>query len=140
MSTKEKTIVLSINDIKNYKKVKTENTTSKKFRIKDDDVFYKDSPVAKQDVIALDKYCQEYTQTALKTHTAFAVDAFKEDEELESVTYTLPYREDVMRTVWVKEDENSYTVHTEFDVKSFDTSSSLKGRIKALNKAMLEDD
>lgn len=103
-----------------------------------DEAFYEASPVSREDVKKLDEYSKNYTERALKATTVFAVDAFKKDKDVDTIIYDIPYREDRVKLVYTR-DNKDYSSHVEYDVKHMNHRETLKGRIKALNKAMAED-
>jgi len=133
--TKEKEVV-NLYSKDSYKKKKEDSSIT--FTIKDKESFYKDSPVKEEKVIMLNAYSKKYVEDNLKATTVFAVDAFKDDEDIDKVEFVIPYQEDNVRIVYLK-DSDEYSTHTDYEIKHMSHSSTLKSRTKALMKAMAED-
>ena len=125
----------TLHNLEDYKK--SGKTPTLNFKYEDEDVFYKDSPVSKEKVLELDTYSKKYVEDNLKTVSVFAVEAKKEDKELEEVVYDLPYRNDRVKVVCTWDDDKP-SMHVEYDVKHMSHSDALKQRNKALKQAMSE--
>ena len=122
-------------DIKAYKK--KGKAPSLTYTLDSSDAFYLNSPVSKEDVEKLDEYSKGYTERAMKSTTVFATDAFKNVEDLEEVEYELPYRNNKVKLVYIK-DKDDYAMHVEYDTPHMSHGKEIKLRNRALNQAIAE--